>query len=113
MSNLKTLIVGSTLALAAIGAYAQAVATPAMPRADQRAAKQQARIGQGVASGQLNARETNRLDKQQARVATAETKAKSDGVVTGTERRQLRRMQDRSSKNIHHQKNDAQAAVKP
>lgn len=113
MSKFKTLIAGSTLALATIGAFAQAASAPTMPRVDQREAKQQARIDQGVASGQLTARETNRLDKQQARIAGAESNAKSDGVVTAKERRHLHRMQDRASKNIYHQKHDAQVAPKP
>ena len=63
MNKLTTLAAGVTLAVASIGAFAQATATP---RVDQREANQQARIDAGVASGQLTAREANRLDKQQA-----------------------------------------------
>ncbi len=48
--------------------------------------------------------------KQQARIAGAEAKAKSDGTVTTKERRHLARMQDRASANIHKQKHDAQTA---
>jgi hypothetical protein len=33
--------------------------------------------------------------------------------VTGAERKHLNKMQNRASKNIHHQKHDAQAATKP
>ena len=62
MISLKTGLTAITLAAASLGAFAQAPATPATPRVDAREAKQQARIDQGVASGQLNARETNRLD---------------------------------------------------
>ena len=109
MFNLKTLATGITLAVASIGAFAQATA-PATPRVDTREANQQARIDAGVASGQLNARETNRLDKQQGRVAGAEANAKADGTVTGKERRHLHRMQIRASANIHAQKHDAQTA---
>ena len=109
MNKITSLATGLTLAIASIGAFAQATA-PATPRVDQREANQQARIDAGVASGQLNARETNRLDKQQARVAMAESNAKSDGVVTGKERRHLHRMQNRASANIHAQKHDAQVA---
>ena len=111
MFNLKTLATGVTLAIASLGAFAQATA-PVTPRIDAREAKQQARIDAGVASGQLNARETNRLDKQQARVAGAEANAKADGTVTKTERRHLHRMQNRASANIHAQKHDAQTAPK-
>jgi hypothetical protein len=109
MLKLKNVAIGATLAIASIGAFAQASA-PATPKVDAREAKQQARIDAGVASGQLTAKETNRLDKQQARIAGAEAKAKSDGVVTKHERRHLARMQDRASANIHKQKHDAQTA---
>lgn len=109
MNKFTTLATGVTLAIASIGAFAQATA-PVTPRVDQREAKQQARIDAGVASGQLNARETNRLDKQQARVAGAEANAKADGTVSAKERRHLTRMQNRASKDIYAQKHDAQVA---
>lgn len=111
MFKLKTLATGVTLAIASLGAFAQATA-PVTPRVDTREAHQQARIDAGVASGQLNARETNRLDKQQARVAGAEANAKADGTVTKKERRHLHRMQNRASTDIHAQKHDAQTAPK-
>ena len=111
MLKLTTIATGLTLAIASLGAFAQGTA-PVTPRVDAREANQQARIDAGVASGQLNARETNRLDKQQSRIAVAESKAKADGVVTGHERRHLHRMQRRASANIHAQKHDAQTAPK-
>ena len=109
MSNLKTLAVGATLAIASIGVFAQAAA-PVTPRVDAREAKQQARIDAGVASGQLTAKETQRLEKQQGHVAAVEAKAKADGTVTAGERHHLAKVQNRSSANIHHQKHDAQTA---
>ncbi|MCE9660025.1 MAG: hypothetical protein K8R60_15800 [Burkholderiales bacterium] len=115
MSNLKTLVVGASLTLAALGAFAQA-ATAATPKADAREVKQQARIDAGVASGQLNAKETNRLEKQQGHVAAVEAKAKADGTVTKAERHHLNKVQNRTSENIKQQKHDAQtapAAAKP
>lgn len=111
MNKFTTLTAGLTLAVASIGAFAQAAA-PATPRVDQREANQQARIDAGVASGQLNARETNRLDKQQARIAAAESNAKANGSVTAKERRHLHRMQNRANADIHAQKHDAQVAPK-
>jgi hypothetical protein len=107
MSNLKSLALGATLALASIGAFAQAAA-PATPRVDVREARQEARIDAGVASGQLNAREARRLEKQQVHVAAVETRAKEDGTVTAGERRHLAKIQTRSSANIYQQKHDAQ-----
>ena len=49
--------VGVAIAIASLAASAGGTATP---RVDQREADQQKRIDAGVASGQLNARETNR-----------------------------------------------------
>ena len=110
MSKLNLILAGTTLALASAGAFAQG--SP-MPRVEQREANQQARIEQGVASGQLTPRETQHLEKQQAHVAKAESKAESDGVVTKPERKKLHRMQDRASRDIYHQKHDAQVVAKP
>jgi uncharacterized membrane protein YebE (DUF533 family) len=106
--NYRTLSVATTLALASIGAFAQSA--PATARVDQREANQDTRIQNGVASGQLNAKETYRLEQQQSRVNQAEAKAKADGKVTGKERAHLDNMQDRASHNIRHQKHDVQKA---
>jgi len=99
--------VGVAIAIASLAASAGGTATP---RVDQREADQQKRIDAGVASGQLNARETNRLDKQQARIASTEAKDKADGTVTKSERAELHRMQRRANKNVYAQKHDAQTA---
>jgi hypothetical protein len=109
MSNLKTTVAATLLSIASIGAFAQA---PATPRVDQREANQQGRIAQGATSGQLNAHETYRLEKEQGRINRAEKHAKADGTVTRGERRHLHRMQNRASKHIHRQKHDAQVAPK-
>lgn len=108
MLSLRTLTVTTTLALASLGAFAQAASAPATPRVDQREVNQDKRIQQGVASGQLNAKETYRLEKEQAVINQAEANAKADGKVTKQERRKLHHMQDRASKDIHNQKHDAQ-----
>ena len=112
MLNLKTLIAGATLAIVSVGAFAQAApaAAASMPRVDKREAKQDTRIQNGVASGQLNAKETYRLEKEQAAINKAEGKAEADGKVTKAERRRLHKMQNRASRDIHHQKHDAQTA---
>ena len=103
----KQLVLAAALAFAAAGTFAQATSTP---RIDQREAKQQQRITNGVASGQLTPAETARLDAQQARIEGTEAKAKSDGKVTAKERAHLTRMQDRANRNIRRQKHDRQHA---
>lgn len=100
----------ATLAFTSLGAFAQAASAPVTPRADQREANQDTRIQNGVASGQLNAKETYRLEKQQARINAAEADAKADGKVTRAERAKLERKQDRASANIAKQKHDANTA---
>lgn len=111
MFKLKTLAVAATLAVATVGAFAQAASSPAAtPRVDQRQANQEKRIDQGIASGELNKRETRRLEKEQNVINRAEDKAKADGTVTKVERRRLHKMQNHASKDIHHQKHDAQTA---
>lgn len=111
MLNLKTVAVGATMTLACIGAFAQAASASATPRIDKREVRQDQRIQQGVSSGQLNAKETYRLEKEQAVINKAEANAKSDGKVTKRERRHLDKMQDRASHDIHKQKHDKQTAA--
>jgi hypothetical protein len=109
MRHLKTFAVGATMAIACIGAFAQA-ASAATPGVDKREARQDNRIQQGVASGQLNARETYRLEREQAAINKAEAKAKADGTVTKHERKRLHKMQNHASHDIYKQKHDAQTA---
>ena len=98
-----------------ISLIAAAVAVPVYaqtdtPKVDARQERQQQRIDQGVASGELNQREAVRLEKEQGRIAAHEEKAKADGVVTKEERRKLNREQDRASRHIAKEKHDRQKA---
>jgi len=104
--KLKTLVGAFAMTLAGL-----AVAQPATPNLDKREANQQQRIDQGVASGQLNAKETNRLDKREAKLAADEAAAKSDGKVTRAERRKLQREANRDSRAVRRQKHDAQTSA--
>jgi len=113
MSNFKTLAIGATMAVACIGAFAQAASAPATPRIDKREVRQEKRIDQGVASGQLTAKETVKLEGEQAAIHKTEARAKSDGKVTRTERKRLTKMQNRASQDIYQQKHDVQTATKP
>ena len=108
MSNLKTFVLGASLALISVGSFAQAASTP---RVDARQVKQEKRIENGVSSGQLSSHEAARLEKEQGHVAKVEEKAKADGTVTAAERQHLQRAQNRSSADIHHQKHDPQTAA--
>jgi Skp family chaperone for outer membrane proteins len=105
---MKTKALVTVLALTMAGL---SMAQTATPNLDKREANQQQRIDQGVASGQLNARETNRLQKREAKLAADEAAAKADGTVTRAERRKLQREANRDSKAIRKQKHDAQTAT--
>jgi hypothetical protein len=107
MNAIKTrsLLAAITLSLAL-----PAVAQTATPKLDQREARQQRRIDQGVSSGQLNSKEAARLEKRADRLDTAEAKAKADGVVTKGERARLQRKADHNSRAIAREKHDNQVA---
>lgn len=85
-------------------AYAQAET----PRIDERQTNQEQRIDQGIASGQLNEREANRLNTQQEHVNKMEDRAKSDGVMTKKERARIDHAQDRASRHVAREKHDRQ-----
>ena len=111
MSTLKTFAAGAALALAtlvSLGAHARGT-----PGIDQREAHQQVRIHRGVATGQLMPRETWRLRREQRSIRRAEALARADGVVTPRERRQLRRMQLRSSHDIYVRGHNPRIAYRP
>ena len=101
------LVAAAVAAFISIPVLAQSAATPGI---DQRQANQERRIDQGVASGELNAREAARLERGQQHVENMETRAKADGVVTKGERAQIHAAQDRQSARIHRQKHDRQRA---
>jgi len=111
MTNLKTLAVGVTMAIASLSVFAQAASSPTTPRADKREAAQAKRIQQGASSGQLTERETTRLNKEQERIGKVEDKAKADGTVTTQERATIHHMQKRADRNIARQKHDKQTAA--
>ena len=99
----------SIFAAALIAGATMAAAAPAEARINQRQGHQQQRIHNGVAGGQLTARETYRLERQQAHIARYEARSRADGPgLTGRERYRLERMQDRASRNIYRQRHDRQ-----
>ena len=101
----RMLLAVSAMTLLMTGmAYAEAE-TPVI---DQRQANQEKRIDQGIASGKLNEREANRLNKQQEHINKMEDRAKSDGVMTKKERARIGAAQDRASRHIVREKHDRQ-----
>jgi hypothetical protein len=81
-------------------------------RVGKRQIRQQARIAQGVRSGELTRRETARLERQQAGLACQKRRMLADGGGLGpVERARLEGRQDRLSRHIYHQKHDQQSRL--
>jgi GH35 family endo-1,4-beta-xylanase len=76
------------------------------PRIDAREANQQQRIANGVASGQLTAKETQHLEARESKLVADEKMAKADGVVTSKERARLTREENRDSRAIYKKKHN-------
>jgi hypothetical protein len=80
------------------------------PRITKKQVHQQARIKQGVKSGQLTKRETVKLEKEQAKIQHDKKVAKSDGKITPQERQKIRREQRKASRDIHRLKHNDQTS---
>ncbi len=97
---------------AALLAPATVFAGPAKKQArrqknvDKRQSNQKARIKQGVRSGELTKKEAGKLRKQQRNIKRAENRAKADGKITKREKQQIKRKQDRASRNIARKKHN-------
>lgn len=91
---------------AAMAAHAATPVELQARRVDNRQARQDARIDQGAASGQLTAREQRRLRHQQQHVSNLEDRVEADGKVTGKEAVHMEHAQDRASRNIYRKKHN-------
>ena len=76
---------------------------------NQRKANQQARIGQGVKSGQLTPHETSKLEHQEAGSNKEEAgmRAQDNGHLTAQDRHTLAHQQNVESKRIYDDKHNA------
>jgi len=75
---------------------------------NQRQRRQQARIRQGVRSGELTRAEARRLERGEARIGRREMRARRDGTFTPRERGRIQRQLNRESRAIYRQKHDRQ-----
>jgi hypothetical protein len=94
----------------AVVAATLTMASPALAgRIVRREVNQQARIAQGVRSGELTAAETARLEAREAILNREIRRDRVDGGGLSThERAKIERQQDRLSRSIYRQKHDAQ-----
>ena len=75
---------------------------------NRRVRRQEGRIGQGVASGELTGREYRRLERGEDRIVAHEARMKADGNFTPRERARINRELNVESRRIYRQKHDAQ-----
>ena len=92
-------VLSLTLTLAALTAT-MAMAQTATPRINHRQVRQEARIHQGVRSGELTRGEALRLQAGERHIQRMKLRAKSDGVVTPRERARIGRAQNHESRRI-------------
>ena len=92
----------------AVGLVTMGSAIADTPRYDARQHNQRTRIVNGVQSGELTMRETQRLAAGQVHLNRVENRAKADGVVTKRERAHLQHEANQQSRRIYRQKHDAQ-----
>jgi len=88
-----------------------ATATPCLAaEVDRRQERQQARIGNGVASGELTPRETARLERKEGAIRREirGDRAANGGALTPAERARVNRQENRVSRQIYRQKHDGQ-----
>jgi hypothetical protein len=94
--------------LTGLGLTAQETVTPRrQAQVERRAARQQARIAQGEASGALTPRESRRLEKREAKLDGDIAKAEADGRITRKEQARLNREENRDSRAIFRKKHNA------
>lgn len=106
--TIVSILCGAVICAVVVPAAGLAAAGVKTPVINERQHDQQARIRQGVKSGELTRRETARLEAEEARIRVNERFAKSDGNVTPAERARLEKELNRASRNIHQQKHDNQ-----
>jgi hypothetical protein len=106
--NIRILALGTASLVLTFAAMAQTTAPPP-GTAGQRKANQQARIAQGVKSGQLTAHETANLEHREASVNHEERnmRAADNGKLTAADRTALNNRQNHISNSIYKDKHNA------
>jgi hypothetical protein len=108
--NTRIALCSAALAVLILPAAAQSSDAPANPPAtiNQRKENQQDRIANGVASGQLTARETGNLEKKESNLNKEEKLMRSEdnGKLTGADRKVLNQQQNQLSQQIYQDKHN-------
>lgn len=103
---LAKIVVSSLLGISTLTAAAHA----APPARDQvREGRQEARIGEGLATGELTVGEAVHLQREQARIDRLQRRARADGHVGVVEKARIEAAQDRASHDIYTLKHNRRA----
>jgi hypothetical protein len=94
----------------AVAALLLAAAPARAGHIQNRANRQQRRIGQGVSSGQLTARETARLETRETALngEVKDMRTENGGTLTAGEHALVQHQQNQLSRSIYRQKHDGQ-----
>jgi hypothetical protein len=100
------LVVAGTL-LGSVVLGAQDTVTPRREaQVERRADRQQQRIAQGAASGELTPKETQKRGKREAKLNKKIAKAEADGKITKKEQAKLNKEENKVSKKIYKKKHN-------
>ncbi len=99
---MKKIFLGILVGTLILGTVCIAMAGPFT----RRETRQQARIDQGVDSGQITHREFRHLERQQGRIEAYRERAWSDGNLSASEARHLTRAQNRAGRHIWRSKHN-------
>lgn len=105
---MKRIAVATLMAAMTLAAASAASAGDHDPRVNARQHHQQARIHQGVRSGELTGHEAAKLEREQRGIRREERQYKSDGQLTRAERKDLHQDLNQASRDIRQQKHDGQ-----
>ncbi len=97
-----------TLSIVLAGLFSTSAIAQSTLREIERNVNQQERIEQGLQSGQLTTREASRLEREEARVETMQSRALSDGRLDPREAQRINAAQNQVSRDIYQEKHDAQ-----
>ena len=91
-----------------VGLSAMAQTTPGTrtQHINRRQHEQQARIRQGVRSGELTRGEARRLERNERQIRQEERAARADGVVTREERREINKDLNKTNRRVYRAKHN-------
>jgi hypothetical protein len=109
---MKRIMIGilSGALLAGTGALSFGQDAPKEGKIKQRKEKQQQRIANGVKSGELNAKEAARIERNESKInkEVRQDRKENGGKLTNKEKAKVNRQQNRVSKEIYKEKHDGQ-----